>query len=87
MVELTMKEIRDDQRFDDLVEVDGIIEKHYDKDDDPYDITDCVYHEIETNVNYRHLRSFNFNEIHGNVVAYMETMEEMKEEEKKKKAV
>ena len=78
MVEFTEKEKRENQRIDDLFEVDGIIEEHYDKDDDASDITDSVYHEIETNVNYRHLRSFNFNEIHDNVIAYMETMEEAK---------
>ena len=78
MVEFTEKEKRENQRIDDLFEVDGIIEKYYDKNDDPHDITDSVYHEIETNVNYRHLRSFNFNEIHGNVIAYLETMEEAK---------
>ena len=78
MVELTIKERRDDQCFDDLVEVDDITKKYYDKDDDPTDITDSVFNEIKTNVDYRHLRSFNFNEINDNVIAYMETMEEAK---------
>ena len=87
MVELTIKERRDDQCFDDLVEVDNITKKYYDKDDDPTDITDSVFNEIKTNVDYRHLRSFNFNEINNNVIAYMETMKEMKEEEEKEESL
>ena len=78
MVELTAKEKREEQRIDDLFEVDNIIAEYYDKDDDATDITDSVFHEIKTNVDYRHLRSFNFNEIHDNVIAYMETMKEAK---------
>ena len=57
MVEFTEKEKRENQRIDDLFEVDGIIEEHYDKDDDAY----CRKREMDkkTPVSYFHLNHFN----------------------------
>ena len=67
----------------DYRDMDSIIEKYYESEhDDPTDIADLVLNEISEDVEHRHLRSFSLKEIEGNVVAYMETMEEMK----KKKA-
>jgi len=70
----------------DFEDMDDIIAEYYDSErddptgiaDDPTDIVDDVLHEINTNVEHRHLRSFSLKEIEGNIVAYMETMKEAK---------
>ena len=62
----------------DYEDMDDIIAKHFDPDDSSVDITDWVLHEIKTNVEHRHLRSFTFAEIEANVIAYAEVMKESK---------
>ena len=70
----------------DFEDMDDIIAEYYDSErddptgiaDDPTDIVDDVLHEINTNVEYRHLRSFTLAEIEANVIAYEEVMKEAK---------
>ena len=62
----------------DYEDMDDIIAKHFDSDDSSVDITDWVLHEIKTNVEHRHLRSFTFAEVEANVISYAEVMKESK---------
>ena len=62
----------------DYEDMDDIIAKHFDPDDSLVDNADDVLHEINTNVEYRHLRSFSLKEIEANVIAYAEVTKEAK---------